>query len=76
MAVLPRPNKASHAQVKSYKPIALINTIAKALESILAKRISFLAKHHDLLPTRHLDERRIILCENVVHLMLEKIYNV
>lgn len=76
MAVLRKPNKASHAQVKSYRPIALINTVAKALESVLAKRISFLAKHHGLLSTGHLGGRRIILCENVVHLMLEKIYSV
>ena len=73
--VLRKPNKANYAQVKSYRPIALINTVAKALESVLAKRISFLAEHHGLLPKGHLGGRKITSCENAVHLTLERIYS-
>lgn len=37
---LRKPGKETYADPKSYLPIALLNTIGKALESILATRIS------------------------------------
>lgn len=47
--VLPKPGK-DHSTPKSYRPIALLNTIGKAMEFILAKRIAYLAETHGLLP--------------------------
>jgi hypothetical protein len=44
---------ASHyTQPKSYRPIALLNTVGKALEKIMATRISFAAEEFKMLPRR------------------------
>ena len=47
---LRKPNKADYAVCGAYRPIALLNTIGKILESIIARRISKLAKTYNLLP--------------------------
>lgn len=73
--VLRKPNKADYTQVKSYRPVALFNTVAKALKSVYARRISYVAEHHGLLPKGHLGGRKITSCESAVHLTLEWIYS-
>ena len=45
-----KPHNDDYTLVKSYWPIALLDTIRKTLESILAKRISAIAEIHHLLP--------------------------
>ena len=39
--VLRKPGKPDYTIAKAYRPIALLNTIGKALEFIIAKRISY-----------------------------------
>lgn len=41
--------KGGYTQPKAYRPIALLSTLGKALESIMAARISFAAEEFDLL---------------------------
>jgi hypothetical protein len=41
--------KKNYTNVKTYRSIALLNTLNKALESVIARRINDLAKTHDLL---------------------------
>src|SRR5438105_3042173 len=60
-------------QVKSYRPIALLNTIGKAMESIMAQRISYLADRYGLLPETHFGGRRGASAEHAIHLKLEKV---
>ncbi|KAJ3739880.1 hypothetical protein DFH05DRAFT_1376223, partial [Lentinula detonsa] len=48
--VLRKPAKKSYSLPKSYRPIALINTLAKGFTSIVAQDISYLADKHNLLP--------------------------
>ena len=52
--VLKKPSgKADYTIPKGYRPIALLNTLGKALESIMAKKITYLAdKFHLLLKTQ------------------------
>ncbi len=52
--VLRKPAKGDYTQPKVYRPIALLNTLGKALESTMASRISFAAEEFDLLPRRHM----------------------
>jgi hypothetical protein len=42
---------------KAYRPIALLNTLEKVLEKIVAYRISALAEEHGLLPTTQMGAR-------------------
>lgn len=34
----------------AYRPISLLNTLGKLLEAVMARRLSYLAEHHGLLP--------------------------
>ncbi|KAJ5720222.1 uncharacterized protein N7483_008156 [Penicillium malachiteum] len=43
---------------KSYRPIALMNTLGKLLEAVVASRISYAVEEHSLLPKTHLGGRK------------------
>jgi hypothetical protein len=51
--VLRKPGKARYDLPKAYRPIALLNTIAKLITSIVAEEITFLAESQQLLPDTH-----------------------
>lgn len=46
-----------YTQPRSYRPIALLNTVGKALEKIMATRISFAAEEFKMLPRRQMGGR-------------------
>ena len=48
--VLRKPQKPAYDVAKAYRPIALLNTLGKVLEKIVARRMSALAEEHNLLP--------------------------
>ncbi len=48
--VLRKPGKPDYSDPAAYRPIALLNTIGKVLEAIMARRISDLAEDANLLP--------------------------
>jgi len=52
-----------------------LNTIAKLQEFILARRISYLAETHNLLPRTHMGARRAASTEHALHYVLERIYS-
>ncbi|KAI9036869.1 reverse transcriptase family protein [Aspergillus affinis] len=54
---LRKPGKPDYPIPKAYRPIALLNTLGKALESVLATRLSYLAETYNLLPINHLGGR-------------------
>jgi hypothetical protein len=47
--VIPKPKKDCHT-VKAYRPIALLETLGKIIEKLVATRISKLAEEHKLFP--------------------------
>jgi hypothetical protein len=49
--VLRKPQKPIYYVAKAYRPIALLDTLGKVLEKIMARRVSALAEEHNLLPT-------------------------
>ena len=71
---LRKPNKGDYTQPRSYRPVALLNTLGKILEAVLARRLGALAEEHRLLPPAHLGGRRMQACEHAVHLLLERIF--
>jgi endonuclease/exonuclease/phosphatase family metal-dependent hydrolase len=72
--VLRKPGKDDYTQPKSYRPIALLNTLGKAFEAILANRLSYLADTHDLLPNRHTGGRKLTSTDHAIHLLLQSIH--
>jgi hypothetical protein len=54
---LRKPDKSNYKLAKAYRPISLLATLGKALESVLAERISYLDETHGLLPKCHFGAR-------------------
>jgi hypothetical protein len=72
--VLRKPGKDDYKQPKSYRPIALLNTLGKALEAILANRLTYLADTYHLLPARHTGGRKLTSTDHAVYLLLQSIH--
>ena len=47
---IPKEGKKDYSNPSSYRPIALLNTLGKALESIVASRLKEIAEKNNLLP--------------------------
>lgn len=48
--VLQKLGKPDYSIPRAYRPISLLNTLRKLLEIVIARRLSYLAKKHGLLP--------------------------
>lgn len=48
--VLRKPGKPNYSAPGAYRPISLLNTLGKFLEAVVARRLSYLAEKHGLLP--------------------------
>jgi hypothetical protein len=46
---LQKPNKEDYTVVGAYRPIALLNTIGKLLELVMARKLSLLTKNNSIL---------------------------
>ncbi|KAM3486343.1 hypothetical protein MY8738_000559 [Beauveria namnaoensis] len=49
--VLRKPGKEDYSQPKPYRPIALLNTLGKVLDGVIANRLAYLADTFQLLPS-------------------------
>ena len=72
---LRKHKKDDYTDPKSYRPIALTNTVGKMLESIIARRMSYLVERFDLLPQSHIGGRRGRSTEHAVHLLVETVHS-
>jgi hypothetical protein len=48
--ILKKLKKTDYSEPKAYRPIALLDTLGKALETVIAKRLSGTAEANHLLP--------------------------
>ncbi len=71
--VLSKPGK-DYSIPKEYRLIALLNTLGKAMEFILTRRIVYLAETHNLLPDTYIGGRRLRSCKHRIHYLLKRIY--
>ncbi len=72
---LRKPGKDDYTQPKSYRPIALLNTLGKALEAIVADRLAYLADTYGLLPSRHTGGRKLASTDHAIHFLLQQIHH-
>jgi hypothetical protein len=70
---LRKPGKEDYTQVKSYRPVALLNTLGKILEKVIARRLSALVERHSLLPPTYMGGRKGISTDHALHWLLEKV---
>lgn len=73
-AVIRKPHKDDYTTPKAYRPIALLNTIGKLMDVIIARRISYVTEEHQLLPDTHIGCRKGRSTEHALHIIIEKIY--
>lgn len=48
--MLRKPGKPDYSKPGAYRPISLLNTLGKLLEAVMARRLSYVAEKHGLLP--------------------------
>ncbi|KAI3527139.1 zinc knuckle [Colletotrichum filicis] len=58
MVVLRKLGKDNYIVPKVYRPIALLNTVGKIMDAIIARRLSYFAEIHRLLLDSHMGRRR------------------
>jgi hypothetical protein len=61
-------------QPKSYRLVALLNTLGKILESIVATRIVWAVEEHGLLPKTYLGGRKGISVDYAIQLILDRVH--
>ncbi|KAJ6038754.1 hypothetical protein N7460_007471 [Penicillium canescens] len=71
---LKKPNKENYTIAKAWRPISLLATLGKMLESVVAERISHAVETHGLLPTSHFGARKQRSAEQALVLLQEQIY--
>lgn len=71
--VLRKPHKQSYSEPGSYRPIALMSTIGKVLERIIARRIAEAVEEHQLLPDTQMGARRGRSTETALELITEQV---
>ena len=72
-AVLRKPGRQTYDVPKSYRPIALLNTIAKIFTALVAQDITTLAEQHKLLPAHHFGGRPGRRTTDSMHLLTHRI---
>jgi hypothetical protein len=63
-------------EAKSYRPIALLDTLGKALEKIVAKQLAQLAEEHHMLPDQQMGARQQRDITTTLELLTEQIHTV
>ncbi len=69
-----KTHKDIYMLVKLHRPILLLNSLEKTLESILAKIINAIAEIYHFLLKTHFKKRRNTSIEHAIHYLVEKTY--
>jgi hypothetical protein len=56
--LLQKPKRRDYTIANNYRPISLLPTLGKALESLVAERIGYLVEEYGLLPKTHFGARK------------------
>jgi exonuclease III len=71
---LKKSGKENYTFAKAWRPISLLATLGKILESVIAERISHAVETYGLLPTNHFGARKQRSAEQALLLLQEQIY--
>ena len=74
--ILKKPKKKDYSDPKSYRPIALLDTLGKALETIISRRLSDLAEKRGLLPSQQMGARRNRSVESALETLTDAVHTV
>jgi len=74
--VLRKPNKPNYSSPKAYRSIALLNILGKALESIIANKLSILAEANGMLPMEQMGARKGRSTKIALQMLIESVYTI
>jgi hypothetical protein len=74
--MLKKAGKRDYSNPSAYRPIALLNTLGKVLETIIAKRMRYLTEKHALLPDTQMGARTGRSAEAALNLFTEQVYTI
>jgi hypothetical protein len=72
--VLRKLGKDNYLVPKAYRPIALLNTIGKVIDAVVARQLSYLAKTHYVLPATYIGGRKMRSTDYALYTVTRKIY--
>jgi hypothetical protein len=74
--MLKKPKKTDYSEPKAYRPIALLDTLGKALETVIAKRLSGIAETAHLLPEHQMGGRKGRSVETALETITDSIHTI
>jgi ribonuclease HI len=72
--VLRKQGKDNYTTPKAYRPIALLNTIGKVMDAIIARRLSYLVERFHVIPRLHMGGRKLRSVEHALHNVVQRVY--
>jgi hypothetical protein len=72
--LLRKPGKGDYSVPGAWQPIALLNTLGKVLESVIARQISTLSEEHSPLPAQHRGARPGRSIDTALDFLVQQIY--
>jgi hypothetical protein len=74
--VLQKPSKPDYSDLGTWRPIALLSTLRKIIETLAARRLSAFAEQEGLLPDSQIGNRINRLTETALKLLVEQVHTV
>ena len=74
--ILKKPKKPDYSEPKAYRPIALLDTLGKALETVVAMRLRECAEQNGLLPEEQMGARRGRSVETALEVLTDAVHTV
>ncbi len=74
--ILKKSNKSNYTDFKTYKFIALLNTIDKTFEFIIARKINTFTEIHEMLFATQMKKQRKKICETTLKFFINQIHTI
>ena len=74
--ILKKLKKTDYSELKVYRPITLLDTLGKALETVISKRLSDIVERKQLLPEQQIEARRRRSVEIVLETIIDSVYTI
>lgn len=74
--ILKKPRKADYSEPKAYRPIALLDTLGKSLETLLSKRLYRMAEEYKMLPPQQMGARKNRSVETALETLTDAVHTV
>ena len=73
-AIVRKPGEPDYSVPEAYRPVALLSSLGKVLESVMATRLMWAIEQYGLLPRSHLGGSKGLSSEDAVHVLIEQIH--